>query len=120
MLKLVLKNISSWEKFLLLVISIAELQMNAILYLLIVGLRIDDINLLTINKDILPRKNRDLLADAYGRKLLSLCKTPGLIIANGRLSNGDFIFMSMARVRLPIYYLAVQVSIYKRIYNLRT
>lgn len=40
MLKLVLKNISSRGKFFLLVISITELQMNVILYLLIVGLTI--------------------------------------------------------------------------------
>lgn len=45
-----------------------------------------------MNKDILPGKNRDLVTDAYGRESLNLCNISGLIIANGRVNNGDFTF----------------------------
>ena len=40
----------------------------------------------------LPRKNQDQILDSYGRKLLNLCKNTGLLIANGRINNGDFTF----------------------------
>ena len=45
---------------------------------------------LDANIDPLPRKNKDLIVDAYGRKLLNLCKNTGLLI--GRLNDGDFSF----------------------------
>ena len=47
-------------------------------------------------KDIPTRANRDNVTDAYGRRLLELCKTTNLLIANGRLGLdkdvGDFTF----------------------------
>ena len=38
-----------------------------------------------VEKDIPTRVNRDHVTDAYGRRLLELCKTTNLLIANGRL-----------------------------------
>ena len=42
------------------------------------------------------RFNRDRAVDAYGRRLLELCKTTSLLIANGRLGSdsetGEFTF----------------------------
>ena len=47
-------------------------------------------------KDIPTRVNRDHMTDTYGRRLLELCKTTNLLIANGRLGLdkdvGDFTF----------------------------
>ena len=39
--------------------------------------------------DIPVRFNRDRAADAYGRRLLELCKTTSLLIANGKLGSGS-------------------------------
>jgi len=47
--------------------------------------------------DIPLRVNKDHVIDAYGRQLLSLCKTTDLIIANGRLPNdksGEYTFQN--------------------------
>ena len=53
---------------------------------------IDAANEIDANIDLLPRTNKDLIVDAYGRKLLNLCKNTGLLIANGRLNDGEFTF----------------------------
>ena len=54
---------------------------------------LDAANEIDVNIDLWPRHNKDLIVEAYGRKLLNLCKnTTGLLIANGRLNDGDFTF----------------------------
>ena len=46
--------------------------------------------------DIPPRKNKDHVIDSYGKRLIELCKTTNLLIANGRLGSdkgiGEFTF----------------------------
>ena len=46
--------------------------------------------------DIPPRKNKDHVIDSYGKRLIELCKTTNLLIANGRL--GSDIGIAMARM----------------------
>ena len=47
------------------------------------------------NIDLWPRHNTYLIVDDYGRTLLNLCKNTGLLIANGRLNDGDFTFQGL-------------------------
>ena len=53
---------------------------------------------MSFQTSIPPRVNRDHVVDASGRRLLLLCQTVNLIIANGRLYGdcncGDFIYCS--------------------------
>ena len=43
------------------------------------------------NNDIPLRTSKDSVIDNYGRRLLDLCKSTGLIIANGRLGADKYI-----------------------------
>ena len=49
-----------------------------------------------MNENTIPRANMDHVIDAYGQRLIRLCKSTDLLIANGRLLNdagiGDFTF----------------------------
>lgn len=56
---------------------------------------LDNGDLYDLNEHIEPRKNHDNTLDTYGKRLLELCKTTGLLITNGRLNNGDYTFHSV-------------------------
>ena len=56
---------------------------------------LDAANEIDVNIDLLPRRNKDLIVDAFGRKLLNICKDTSLLIANGSLNDGDFTFQGL-------------------------
>lgn len=61
--------------------------------------------------DISVRLNKDQSVDAYGRRLLELCKATNLLIANGRLGsdneNGEFTFYCEKGCNTVDYFLLV-------------
>lgn len=46
---------------------------------------LDDEDIFFIDSHIQTRVNKDHVSDVYGRRLIQLCQTPGLLIANGRV-----------------------------------
>ena len=62
-----------------------------------------------LNMSTLPmRQTQDTVSDSYGQKMISLCKSSGHIIANGRLLNdklGKFTFCSTRGLSVSDYLL---------------
>ena len=60
------------------------------------------------------RKSRDIVLDNYGRRLLDLCKSTDLLIANGRLGDdkdiGEFTYVT-SRGRSVVDYLLLSLYV---------